>query len=41
MNRPPRLPNEPYVERFVACEIRLESGMSEAHVTKIDPDMVL
>jgi hypothetical protein len=43
MTRPPRALNEPYVERFVACEIRVEplSARSEAHVTKIDPDMVL
>ena len=41
MNYPPRALNGPYVERFVACEIRLESARSEAHVTKIDPDMVL
>jgi hypothetical protein len=41
MGRPRRALNEPYVERFVACEIQRESTRSEVHVTKIDPELVL
>ncbi|KAI0298453.1 hypothetical protein B0F90DRAFT_1732613 [Multifurca ochricompacta] len=35
--------NERYVERFEACEIRLEEGSESdtTHMTKIDPDLVL